>query len=249
MKSQAQFAGEQYSRACDAVMQGGVKISMIVAHILMMVRGTEKFPQGNLWRDREVPPEGKVVHLERFEDYLLRPAREGLGFSSLLEVHKILEAHKRQDEAAAALAILRTEIPDYDRRVAGGEVARVMPTRKQGGTGANQFTKEGESKDDNVRSAKAKYGNSKTYLISRLKRDAADPACPGRTQARHWLKRLEAGDVSTRQASLAMGYVKPVASIPVDTAAHAIGGLLKVFTLAELATEIDRRQGEAQTSG
>ena len=85
-----------------------------------------------------------------------------------------------------------------------------MPTRKQGGTGANQFTKEGESKDDNVRSAKAKYGNSKTYLISRLKRDAADPACPGRTQARHWLKRLEAGDISTRQASLAMGYVKPV---------------------------------------
>lgn len=249
MKSQAQFAGEQYSRACDAVMQGGVKISMIVAHILMMVRGTEKFPQGNLWRDREVPPEGKVVHLERFEDYLLRPAREGLGFSSLLEVHKILEAHKRQDEADAALAILRAEIPDYDRRVAGGEVARVMPTRKQGGTGANQFTKEGESKGHNITSAKSNRGTSKTYLISRLKRDAADPACPGRTQARHWLKRLEAGDVSTRQASLAMGYVKPVASIPVDTAAHAIGGLLKVFTLAELATEIDRRQGEAQTSG
>ena len=125
--------------------------------------------------------------------------------------------HRRQDEADAALAILRAEIPDYDRRVAGGEVARVMPTRKQGGTGANQFTKEGESKDDNVRSAKAKYGNSKTYLISRLKRDAADPACPGRTQARHWLKRLEAADISTRQASLAMGYVKPIASIPVDT--------------------------------
>ena len=244
MKSQAQFAGEQYSRACDAVMQGGVKISMIVAHILMMVRGTEKFPQGNLWRDREVPPEGKVVHLERFEDYLLRPAREGLGFSSLLEVHKILEAHKRQDEAAAALAILRTEIPDYDRRVAGGEVARV------GAAGKNGRPTKGNS--DNVKvstSTSGKGGNSKTYLISRLKRDAADPACPGRTQARHWLKRLEAGDVSTRQASLAMGYVKPVASIPVDTAAHAIGGLLKVFTLAELATEIDRRQGEAQTSG
>ena len=242
MKSQAQFAGEQYSRACDAVMQGGVKISMIVAHILMMVRGTEKFPQGNLWRDREVPPEGKVVHLERFEDYLLRPAREGLGFSSLLEVHKILEAHKRQDEADAALAILRAEIPDYDRRVAGGEVARVGAAGHHGG---DRRPEQG----NNVTLAKPIRGNSKTYLISRLKRDAADPACPGRTQARHWLKRLEAGDVSTRQASLAMGYVKPVASIPVDTAAHAIGGLLKVFTLAELATEIDRRQGEAQTSG
>lgn len=241
MKSQAQFAGEQYSRACDAVMQGGVKISMIVAHILMMVRGTEKFPQGNLWRDREVPPEGKVVHLERFEDYLLRPAREGLGFSSLLEVHKILEAHKRQDEADAALAILRAEIPDYDRRVAGGEVARMGAAGHHGGDRRPEQV-------DNI-NLKTKGGTSKTYLISRLKRDAADPACPGRTQARHWLKRLEAGDVSTRQASLAMGYVKPVASIPVDTAAHAIGGLLKVFTLAELATEIDRRQGEAQTSG
>ncbi len=106
--------------------------------------------------------------------------------------------HQRQDEADAALAILRAEIPDYDRRVAGGEVARVMPTRKQGGTGANQFTKEGESKGHNITSAKSNRGTSKTYLISRLKRDAADPACPGRTQARHWLKRLEA-DLARRQ--------------------------------------------------
>ena len=154
-----------------------------------------------------------------------------------------VEARQRRSVARgrSVLAFLRTEIPDYDRRVAGGEVARVGAAGHHGGDRRPEQV-------DNI-NLKTKGGTSKTYLISRLKRDAADPACPGRTQARHWLKRLEAGDVSTRQASLAMGYVKPVASIPVDTAAHAIGGLLKVFTLAELATEIDRRQGEAQTSG
>lgn len=118
--------------------------------------------------------------------------------------------HQRQDEADAALAILRAEIPDYDRRVAGGEVARVGAAGHHGGDRRPEQV-------DNINS-KTKGGTSKTYLISRLKRDAADPACPGRTQAHHWLKRLEEGAVSTRQASLAMGYVKPVASIPTSTA-------------------------------
>lgn len=45
-------------------------------------------------------------------------------------------------------------------------------------------------------------------IIARLKRDA-DPACPGRTQARHWLKRLEA-DLARRQADPASPeFVKP----------------------------------------
>jgi hypothetical protein len=127
--------------------------------------------------------------------------------------------HRRQDEADAALAILRAEIPDYDRRVAGGEVARVGVAAASHATPGNQNARKNKANAaDNVsRNLGQRYGNSKTYLISRLKRDAADPACPGRTQARHWLKRLEAADISTRQASLAMGYVKPIASIPVDT--------------------------------
>ncbi len=91
--------------------------------------------------------------------------------------------HRRQDEADAALAILRAEIPDYDRRVAGGEMARVGVAATSHARPGNQNARKNKANAaDNVsRNSGQRYGNSKTYLISRLKRDAADPACPGRT--------------------------------------------------------------------
>lgn len=210
MSTREQDAGELYSQACDAVMRGGVNISMIVNHIIIMVRGWDKYPEGNLWRVRAVPPEGKEVRLERFEDYLLRPAREGLGFASLLEVQKILEAHKRKDEADTALAILRELIPDYDQRVAGGVVARVEVAGTHGGKreGAGRKGKDFNQVEHFDLKKKKRTGNnnaSPDRVIARLKRDATEDP-----KARRLLKRLEKGELSARQAGLEMGYVKPV---------------------------------------
>ena len=172
--SREQEAGELYSQARGAVMEGGVRISMIVNHIITMIRGWEKYPEGHLWRDREVPPEGKAVHLDRFEDYLLKPAREGLGFSSLLEVHKIIEAHNRKAAADTALALLRQEIPDYDAKVNAAKVERVEPASKVGAPKENQSAKkEKKNNVDNVNivSSKTKGGNQADYLAARIKRD------------------------------------------------------------------------------
>ena len=91
----------------------------------------------------------------------------------------------------AERAILRREVPGYDARVAEErarlEVEKVRPGKRQGGTGANQHNKAQGSKGDNVTSATGSRGNSKSYLLSRLKRDhpeiaharrQADPADP-----------------------------------------------------------------------
>lgn len=75
----------------------------------------------------------------------------------------------------AERAILRREVPGYDARVAEErarlEVEKVRPGKRQGGTGANQHNKAQGSKGDNVTSATGSRGNSKSYLLSRLKRD------------------------------------------------------------------------------
>lgn len=199
--SREQEAGELYSQARGAVMEGGVRISMIVNHIITMIRGWEKYPEGHLWRDREVPPEGKAVHLDRFEDYLLKPAREGLGFSSLLEVHKIIEAHNRKAAADTALALLRQEIPDYDAKVNAAKVERVEPAKLHGGERQGSGRKaEQDNQVDNINliDSKTKGGTSADYLAARIKRDHPQIAAG-----------IAAGEYpSIRAAAIAAGIVK-----------------------------------------
>lgn len=201
MRTREQEAGELYSQARGAVMEGGVRISMIVNHIITMIRGWEKYPEGHLWRDREVPPEGKAVHLDRFEDYLLKPAREGLGFSSLLEVHKIIEAHNRKAAADTALALLRQEIPDYDAKVNAAKVERVEPAKLHGGERQGSGRKaEQDNQVDNVNliDSKTKGGNQADYLAARIKRDHPQIAAG-----------IAAGEYqSIRAAAIAAGIVR-----------------------------------------
>ena len=201
MRTREQEAGELYSQARGAVMEGGVRISMIVNHIITMIRGWEKYPEGHLWRDREVPPEGKAVHLDRFEDYLLKPAREGLGFSSLLEVHKIIEAHNRKAAADTALALLRQEIPDYDAKVNAAKVERVEPASKVGAPKGNQSAKKEKKNKDSLSTfdlPKPKQERGADYLASRIKRDHPQIAAG-----------IAAGEYpSIRAAAIAAGIVK-----------------------------------------
>ena len=143
---------------------------------------------------------GRVITLERFEDYLLRPAREGLGIPSLLWLSKVLDAHEDLVEREAAFAAVRQEIPDFDARVekerAKAAVRMAEAAKKQGGTGANQHTVKDNSRVDNINSAKPrkKGGTDPEYIIARLKRDAAD-----NPQAPALLDTLSAGDISARR--------------------------------------------------
>ena len=106
----------------------------------------------------------------------------------------------------AALAAVRAEIPDFDARAAAEEVKAVVKLGERGGQEGNQNARKGEKNEgDNVTFDRAGRGNSKTYLVARLKRDAGtDPKAQG------LLRRVEKGELSARQAGLAMGYVRPV---------------------------------------
>ena len=77
---------------------------------------------------------------------------------------------------------------------------------KRGGAGrpAKRVDDKGINQGDNVTLNKRDRGNSKDYIIARLKRDAAtDP------KAREALQLLEAGKVSARKAGIHAGFIKP----------------------------------------
>ena len=130
MKTKEREAGELYNRGREAVRNGGHEMSMLAGHIEMMVLGTTDFP-GPLWQCRELPPDGKVVELEVFEDYLLKPARDGLGLKSLAQLDGVLKA---TDGGERAIELVRQEIRDYDARVRGDKAKLTESKRAQAST-------------------------------------------------------------------------------------------------------------------
>ena len=205
IKTPEQEAGKLYYEALDAIDSGSTALFSLALHIRHMVEGTVQFP-GPLWKVREFPdgPNGKVITLDRFEDYLLKPAREGLGYKTLLNLHDILKGTHTK-EADQALEILKREIPDFETRVekerAKVAVRMAEAAKKQGGTGANQHTvKQADSKCDystSAKPAKKRGSTDPATIIARLKRDAAD-----NPQAQALLDTLSAGDISARQKNL-----------------------------------------------
>lgn len=205
MKTREQIATDLYNFGRDSVMRGGDSLRMLATHIPAMVYGV-KGNDGPLWQDRAF--NDKVIHLDRFEDYLLKPARDGLGIPSLLWLARVLDAHEEQDEREKALAALRQEIPDFDARVEKERArasVKVEAAKERGGTGANQYSKEEDSKRENFPSAKERKtgANSPERIIARLKRDAATD-----TLAAALLGSIEAGDIKPYRAAVEMGWVK-----------------------------------------
>ena len=178
MKTREQIATELYNDGRDSVMQGGDSLRMLAGHIPAMVYGV-KDNDGALWQDRAFPD--KTVHLDRFEDYLLKPARDGLGIPSLLWLSRVLDAHEEKDEREKALAALRQEIPDFDARIekekAKSSSVRLDPASDPHARPGNQNARKKENNagenfppDKRVRKTGA---NSPERIIARLKRDAA----------------------------------------------------------------------------
>ena len=210
IKTPEQEAGKLYYEALDAIDSGSTALFSLALHIRHMVEGTVHFP-GPLWQVREFPdgPNGKVITLDKFEDYLLKPAREGLGYKTLLNLHDILKGTHTK-EADQALEILKREIPDFEARVEkerAKATARLVETAKEHGgarDGAGRKSEDNQGENFPLKKERKTGSASPERVIARLKRDAAtDP------NAQSLLDTLSAGDISARQAALQMGYIKP----------------------------------------
>lgn len=202
MKTREQIATELYNDGRDSVMQGGDSLRMLATHIPAMVYGV-KGNDGALWKDRAFPD--RMIHLDRFEDYLLKPARDGLGIPSLLWLARVLDAHEDKDEREKALAALRQEIADFDARVEKERArASVKVDAAKTHEEAGKLGGRGNKAKENSQGFKGSGSKSPERIIARLKRDAETD-----THAAALLVSIEAGDLKPYRAAVEMGWVKP----------------------------------------
>jgi len=210
MKTREQIAADLYNFGRDSVMQGGDSLQMLAKHIPAMVYGV-KGNDGALWQDRAFPD--KTVHLDRFEDYLLKPAREGLGIPSLLWLFRVLDAHEDKDEREKALAALRQEIADFDAKVEKERArasVKVEPAKDPHARPGNSNARKEENAvaSSNPVSPRTKGSTKSETIIARLKRDAETD-----THAASLLSDIESGNIRPYRAAIRMGYVQPPNSV------------------------------------
>ncbi len=189
-------AGRLYIEGFKAVRAGGHELSMLSGHLHHMLRGTSQFP-GALWQARRVPPEGLMVELEHFRDYLLRPAREGLGLPSLHFLRQTLNA---MPDGPEVLALVRKQFTlegmDFDAQAKRDELKLHGEREPQPVLGTNQHTG-----CDNI--TRTGRGTSAAYLAGVLKRDHPEIA-----------KQLAEGKYrSVRAAAIEAGIVKPSSAL------------------------------------
>lgn len=189
MKLPEVIAGE-LCRDMHSSFAGSDWTAELPRHIRIMLGKNEW--QQPLWQDRAMPPNGQRFVLQRFEDYLMRPFREGLGFGSWWTIHAALETQGR--EGIEVINMIRGEVPAYDLKVrrdrlrTTGESWDEARKERHAGPGRGHKTV-----DDIHRLPK---GTSAARIVARLKRDAPKIA-----------ERLEAGEFeSARAAARAAGF-------------------------------------------
>jgi len=160
--SREREAGQLYSDGAKAVRSGGHELRSLAMHLILMIKGTAQHP-GALWPVRELP-EGKVVNLDRFIDYLLCSPRDGLGLPSLHFLKQALEATPQDGERAIIMvrAELAKEHIDFD------EQARRDELKMHGEREPLPPIERGKVRDNITNSER---GTSAPYLAARLKRD------------------------------------------------------------------------------
>ena len=197
MITKEQQAGELYSVGRKAVRDGGLELQSLAMHLILMTKGTHDF-SGPLWPVRELH-DGKIVQLDRFIDYLLLQARDGLGLPSLYFLKQTLEATVPAKDGDEALSRVRAELAkehvDFDKHARRDELklhGEREPLAEQGEIG------NGRSRVDNINS-KTEGGTSASYLAAKLKRDHPDIA-----------ERLANGEFrSVRAAAIEAGIIVP----------------------------------------
>jgi hypothetical protein len=195
-----QEAGELYSTAREAVRSGGHDLRLLAGHLPLMIKGTHEH-KGPLWRDRVVPPDGRRIHLDSFRDYLLRPAREGLGLPSLHFLRQVLSAVDDRNKGIEALDLVAKEL----KRVDGLDFNAEADRDKAKLLASTRLAKHGGARKRNEQGAigTLKRGtNSVAYLAGRLARDRPD------LSARTEVPKSDLLHLSIRQAALEAGFVK-----------------------------------------
>lgn len=199
MLTREQFAGKEYAEGLGYVSRGAEhELSMVAMHIHIMINGTRDFPDGGLWRVREVPPEGKRIELDNFLDYLTRPARDGLGFKSAKQVQLLMEGTGR--EGQKALAAISKELPNWDELVK-------KAAAKEGAAKAQQdkSVRAGRPNKNHNNVMNLDQGNSQSYTLRRLARKRPD-----------LLKAFERGEISANAAAIKAGFRKATWTAPCD---------------------------------
>lgn len=202
-KSIEEIVGELYcdvSTSLDGTFHSFVELARHIRSVL----GENQWKRP-IWKVRVLHPDNKLVELDKFEDYLLKPVREGFGMPSLYAMDATMKGIGR--EGKLALDAIRKEIPDWDTRV---EKARNEQTVKEAPVlpehGGDHTSEEGKA---TLQSNLAKHGNSADYLAARIKRDAPEIA-----------KQLERGEFkSVRAAAKAAGIVKDKSQIEIAKSA------------------------------
>lgn len=167
---------------------GGDWTKQLPFHIRAML-GNNDFDKP-LWQRRAMPPDGKIFELERFEDYLMSPFRQGLGFESWWTIHSTLETQGAN--GLRAIALIRKEVRDYDGKVKADRRRTLNDRDKLEDPGVNQYRGVANSNP-----SYSKGSTHRSYLVARLKRDAPDIA-----------DRLAAGEFkSARAAAIEAGII------------------------------------------
>ena len=223
-KTREQVAGYLYTLTCQAIQSSGTAGSMLAGHIVDVNEGTQDF-KGSLWQRRELEPDGRIVELDSFEDYLLLPEREGLGLQSLMMVEGIVRCHDNPKESAQAMEYLEKLIPNFKKTVEAQKaklaVERVEPAKSSGGANNPQGIggKSGKTATD-CQMAQCHLTNplnqqsslSQERIIAKLKREQTKEDIPDvrRKLATSLLNQMAAGEMSARSAAITMGWKKPV---------------------------------------
>lgn len=196
-KTIEEIVGEDYysvSTSLDGTKFGFVELARHIRRVL----GANQWHEP-IWRIR-VFPDGKIVELDKFEEYLLKPVREGFGLESLYALHSAMLGIGR--EGKDAIDALCKEIPDWKERIKDESVkltAKEAPkqtTLSEAMQGNSNAKKDRENSSNDVTAVFR--GNDASYLASRIKRDRPDIA-----------QRLERGEFkSIRAAAIKAGIVK-----------------------------------------
>ena len=178
--SREREAGQLYSDGAKAVRSGGHELRSLAMHLILMIKGTVHH-HGALWPVRELMG-GKVVNLDRFIDYLLKPPRDGLGLPSLFFLKQALEATPEDGERAIAMvrAELAKEHVDFDAQARRDELRLHGMRPALAAHGINQHTGGGANstsldQSDNV-TLKRRGSTHAAYLAARLQRDHPEVA-------------------------------------------------------------------------
>jgi hypothetical protein len=242
MKTREQRAADIYSNGRDCVMKGGNSLRSLARHIKTVVFGNEEM-EGPLWRARQWPDQ--TITLDRFEDYLLKPAREGLGIPDFAWLLDVLQAHPEKSERDDAIKAVIHEIPDFiDRaevikrkREVKEATRQTDPTSKEFVDPAGAAVKGKGKRLSNTEPLSQSEMNSKPGTLRRLARSHPD-----------LLARVESGELSAHAAAVQAGIRKPMKSIPIDTPDAAIRALLRVFTVTDLAQALGRASDDQAES-